>query len=308
MKQIAINLTILLLITAAFTSCTPSGEEEAPVEYNSSGPPNGSLVIVGGAMQDTAIINRFIKLAGGRDARIVVIPTASGAEEFNSERVTAPFLSAGAEKVTMLHTYDTAIADTEEFTEPLRNATGVWFNGGRQWRLVDAYGGTLTETEIMSVLDRGGVIGGSSAGATIQGDYLVRGDTEGNTVMMGDHVTGFGYMKNTAIDQHLLVRNRQHDLVEVIQKYPSLLGIGLDENTAIIVQGNEFEVLGESFVAVYDYNLWDINSTADYTLPNGGRYFLLREGDRYDVATRRVTFWRGGNSRNIFPAGERDPG
>lgn len=306
MKQIAFNLTFLILISAAFSSCTTPLEEDTPIVYNSSGPPNGSLVIVGGAMRDTAIINRFIELAGGSDARIVVIPTASGAEEFNSERVTAPFKSAGAEMVTMLHTYDTAIADTEEFTEPLRNATGVWFNGGRQWRLVDAYGGTRTETEIMSLLDRGGVIGGSSAGATIQGDYLVRGDTGGNTIMMGDHVTGFGYMKNSAIDQHLLVRNRQHDLVEVIQKYPALLGIGLDENTAIIVQGNEFEVLGESFVAVYDYNLWDINSSADFTLPNGGRYFLLREGDRYDVATRRVTHWSGGNSRNIFPAGNSD--
>lgn len=304
MKQLTLTLStiIIILISAVVTSCTSTPAEESPVTYNSSGPPNGSLVIVGGAMQDTAIINRFIKLAGGSDAEIVVIPTASGAEEFDSERVTAPFKSAGVEKVTMLHTYDTAIADTEEFTEPISNATGVWFNGGRQWRLVDAYEGTLTETEINKVLERGGVIGGSSAGATIQGDYLVRGDTEGNTIMMGDHVTGFGYMKNTAIDQHLLVRNRQHDLVEVIQKYPSLLGIGLDENTAIIVQGNEFEVLGESFVALYDYNLWDVNSDADYTLPNGGRYFLLREGDRYDVASRKVTRWRGGNSRNIFPA------
>lgn len=300
MKRSSFNLSLIILVSAALISCTGTPAENTPVTYNSTGPSNGSLVIVGGAMKDTAIINRFIELAGGPEARIVVIPTASGAEEFDSERITAPFKAAGVASVTMMHTYDPAVAATEEFAEPFRNATGVWFNGGRQWRLVDAYGGTITETEINRVLERGGVIGGSSAGATIQGDYLVRGDTEGNTVMMGDHVEGFGYMKNTAIDQHLLVRNRQHDLVEVIQKYPSLLGIGLDENTAIIVQGNEFEVLGESFVALYDYNRWDENSAAEYPLPNGGRFFLLREGDRFDVATRKVTSWRGGNSRNIF--------
>ena len=214
-----------------------------------------------------------------------------------------PFLAAGAVNVTVLHTYDTAVANQQEFAEPLRNATGVWFNGGRQWRLVDAYGGTITETEINRVLERGGVVGGSSAGATIQGDYLVRGDTEGNNVMMGDHVLGFGYMKNTAIDQHLLARNRQYDMIEVIRKYPNLLGIGLDENTAIIVKGNEFEVLGESFVAIYDYNLWDENSASAQPLPNGGRFFLLRKGDRYNVANREVTRWKGGNSRNIFSSG-----
>ncbi len=71
---------------------------------------------------------------------------------------------------------------------------GVWFTGGRQWRIVDAYAGTMAEREIRKVLDRGGVIGGSSAGATIQGSYLVRGDTKTNTVMMGDHEEGFAYL------------------------------------------------------------------------------------------------------------------
>lgn len=304
MKIKTVTRFTLIILTVAAISCTGIQKQDLPLIYNSSGPLNGSLVIVGGAMKDTAIINRFVSLAGGPDASIVVIPTASGADEFNNERLTAPFLAAGAANVTVLHTYDTTVANQHQFAEPLRNASGVWFNGGRQWRLVDAYGGTITETEINRVLERGGVIGGSSAGATIQGDYLVRGDTEGNRLMMGDHVTGFGYMQNTAIDQHLLVRNRQNDLVEVIRKYPNLLGIGLDENTAIIVKGDEFEVLGESFVALYDYNLWDENSKSTQPLPNGGRFFLLREGDRYNVANREVTNWEGGNSRNIFSAGK----
>ena len=81
--------------------------------------------------------------------------------------------------------------------------------GGRQWRIADSYLGTLTEKEFRTVLDRGGVIGGSSAGATIQGSYLARGDTQANTIMMGDHEQGFAYIENVAIDQHLLVRIKQ---------------------------------------------------------------------------------------------------
>lgn len=304
-KTLLLPVTLILVIIMA-VSCTSQPEQKVADTSLTHGPEKGSLVIVGGAMRDSSIALKFIELAGGKDAPIVVIPTASGEEQFDEARVASILTSVGATNVRVLHTYDRAVADSDQFTEPLRSATGVWFNGGRQWRLVDAYGATLTEKEIRAVLDRGGVIGGSSAGATIQGSYLARGDTKGNTIMMGDHERGFGYMTNTAIDQHLLVRNRQHDLVEVIRKYPSLLGIGLDENTAIIVQGDEFEVLGESFVAIYDYNLWDENQAAEVSLPNQGKYFLLREGDRYNVNSREVLYWRGGQSRNIFAAPQGD--
>ena len=291
---------LLLVCLVAVVSCN-SGPSSKPVDTSlSNGPENGSLLVVGGNMRDTAIIMKFIELAGGKDAPIVIIPTASGAEEFDEERVARLFTSAGATDVKVVHTYDTAVANTDEFIEPIINAAGVWFNGGRQWRLVDAYGGTKAETEFRKVLERGGVIGGSSAGATIQGSYLARGDTKTNTIMMGDHESGFGYLANTAIDQHLLVRNRQHDLVEVIRKHPSLLGIGLDENTAIVVSGNEFEVMGESFVAIYDYSIWDENPYSEFRLPNQGKFFLLRSGDRYNLKTREVISWSGGNTRNIF--------
>ena len=117
--------------------------------------------------------------------------------------------------VTVLHTRDRAVADTEAFVAPLKTARGVWFGGGRQWRLVDAYMGTRTQREIEGVLARGGVVGGSSAGATIQGSYLVRGAREGNHIMMAKgYEEGFGYLRGVAIDQHLLVRGRQDDLVE----------------------------------------------------------------------------------------------
>lgn len=242
------------------------------------GPSSGSLVVVGGALSDPDIVDRFIELAGGPDASIVVIPTAGGAQEYGPDlRRLELFRARGATRLTVLHTYDPAEADTEDFVTPLRNADGVWFTGGRQWRLADAYLDTRTEAALWKVLERGGVIGGSSAGATIQGSYLARGDTRTNTVMMGDHDVGFGFLKDTAIDQHLLRRNRQYDLLEILQARPELLGIGLDENTAIVVQGDTFEVVGRSYVAIYD---------PERVLRGDGRFYFLSPGDRFDLARR----------------------
>ncbi len=245
------------------------------------GPPNGSLVIVGGAMRSSEIVGRFVDLAGGRAARIVVIPTAGGQPSYDQTfGGLRTFREAGAADVTLLHTTDPQEADTDDFVAPIREATGVWFTGGRQWRLADSYLDTQTEDELWALLRRGGVIGGSSAGATIQGSYLARGDTRTNTIMMGDHEEGFGFLRETAIDQHLLMRNRQFDLLEVIEAHPELLGIGIDENTAIVVRGDRFEVIGEGYVAIYDH---------ESMLDSGGRFYFLAPGDQYDMA-RRVAY------------------
>lgn len=255
------------------------------------GPPNGSLVIVGGAMRSPEIANRFVQLAGGTDARIVVIPTAGGAEFYGpSFGGVRPFQAAGVAHLTVRHTNDRDEANSDAFVDAIREATGVWFTGGRQWRLVDSYMGTRTEEELWALLDRGGVIGGSSAGATIQGSYLARGDTATNTIMMGSHEEGMGFLRNTAIDQHLLYRNRQFDLLEIIEARPELLGIGIDENTAIVVQGDRFEVIGASYVAIYD------NQS---TLDSGGLFYFLAPGDQFDLAERKA--YRA--SRNMEPLG-----
>ncbi len=252
------------------------------------GPSRGALVIVGGAMRDPAILTRFLELAGGIEAPIVVIPTAGGAAEYGPDwRGLGSFRALGAKNLTVLHTNDRKVADSEEFVRPIREARGVFFGGGRQWRLADSYLNTLTQTALFELLDRGGVIGGSSAGATIQGSYLARGDTSGNTIMMGDHVEGLGFLKNSAIDQHLLKRNRQFDLVEIILAHPQLLGIGIDEDTAIVVQGDQFEVLGQGYVAIYD---------SQKMIPPNGLFYLLAPGDRFDLkqrlAERPARTWR----------------
>jgi cyanophycinase len=227
-------------------------------------------------------------MAGGPEARIVLVPTAEGAGSYPES--AADFLkSRGAKDVFILHTVSRDTADTEFFTKPLENATGVWFGGGRQWRLVDSYGGTRSELMFRRVLERGGVIGGSSAGATIQGSFLVRGDTKNNQIMMGDHQEGFGYISNIAIDQHVLARNRQYDMFEVLKAHPGLLGISIDENTAAIVMGDTLQVLGASYILVYDGNFWSREGSSLKTIPDKeSLFYMIRQGDRYDLKQRKI--------------------
>ncbi len=266
-------MKFLFLIATFYLSTAP-----LPSAAQEVGPPNGHLVIVGGAAQDSAIFETFIDLAGGVEASIVVIPTAGGGAEYAQDwGGLRPFRALGAHNLTVLHTTDRAEANSDEFVEHLRNADAVWFSGGRQWRLVDSYSDTATHDALWDLLARGGVIGGSSAGATIQGSYLARGDTRTNTVMMGDHQVGMGFLKNSAIDQHLLARNRQFDLIEIVEAHPELLGIGIDENTAIVVTGDQFEVIGQGYVAIYD---------AGRMIDSGGQFYFLSPGDRFDLVSR----------------------
>lgn len=257
-----------------------AGNSVVAAETPLVGPTNGTLVIVGGG-GGQAIMKRFIDLAGGSAALIAVVPTAGDAESYGNDwSGLRSFRSLGATNLVVIHTRDRAVADSEAFVEPLTRARAVWFGGGRHWRFVDSYLGTRTEREFARVLDRGGVIGGSSAGATIQGSYLVRGAREGNHIMMAPgYEIGFGYLRNAAIDQHLIARKRENDLVPVVKKHPELLGIGLDESTAIVVTGDTFEVMGASKVAIYDPRR---------TVPDGERfYYFLNAGDRFDLRARK---------------------
>ena len=245
------------------------------------GPDKGALVIVGGNMQDPAIVKRFIDLAGGPDAPIVIIPTAGDDDEYdNYWSGLKQWRENGAKNLTVIHTRDRKVADTDVFVKPIKTARGVFFGGGRQWRLADSYLNTLTQKEIQGVLNRGGVVGGSSAGASILSSFMVRGDTKGNETMIGDHTVGMGFLKNAAVDQHVLRRNRQFDMLEVIDKHPDLLGISIDENTAIVVQGDQFDVIGQSYAIIY--------SNKPVAGANG-RFYFMGAGDRFDMKERKAT-------------------
>ena len=271
----------------------PQAQQDAP-EY---GPAKGSLVIVGGGGTDgTGIVEKFIELAGGPEAKLIVVPTAGGnraddgtIRQYKEEERIASWVRRGLKNVKMLHTHDPKVADTPEFVKDLREANAVWFDGGRQWNIVDSYANTLAYKEFHKVLDRGGVIGGSSAGATIQGEYLVRGDTSGPNVMMTgepNHQEAFKFLRKVAIDQHINARNRWDDLIPVIQKYPKMLGIGLSEGTAIIVKGDTFEVMGKWKVAVHD----NTNLYQPWEKP----YYVLSQGDVYNMKTRKIEKYGNG--------------
>jgi cyanophycinase-like exopeptidase len=170
------------------------------------GPKNGSLLIVGGNMQDAAIVRRFIDLAGGADANIIIVPTAGDADEYDQHWTgLRQFREQGARNLTVLHTRDRKLADTEAFAKPIASAGGVFF---------------------------------------------------------------------------LLRRNRQFDLAEVIEKHPELLGIGIDEDTAIVVDGDRFDVIGRGYVAINDPHK---------AVSTAGTFYLLAPGDRFDLVKREAS-------------------
>ncbi|HSH75088.1 MAG TPA: Type 1 glutamine amidotransferase-like domain-containing protein, partial [Longimicrobiales bacterium] len=154
-----------LLLVLSLEAAWPGGaaaQSPASLDGPRVGPASGALVAVGGAMRSPEIYRRFIELAGGRNAHIVLVPTAGNATEYDDSWAgLEAWRNQGARNLTLLHTTDPREADTDRFVEPLRDADAVFFFGGRQWRLVDAYAGTRTESELRSVLERGGVIGGT---------------------------------------------------------------------------------------------------------------------------------------------------
>lgn len=226
-----------------------------------SGPAQGSLLVHGGGPveKDAAFLKLFSRLAGGDDASLIYIPTAASDEELAGKYRShldpkAVSRQLGFKNVKILHTRDSWKADSRSFVRPLRKATAVFLTGGRQWRLADAYLNTRTQQEIEQVLERGGVVAGSSAGATIQGSLLIRGnsDPDDPNILLGDHQQGFGFLKNIAIDQHLRQRGRESDLLQALERHPQVLGIGIDEDTSIWVRGNGFQIIGNGCVIVHD--------------------------------------------------------
>jgi cyanophycinase len=243
--------------------------------------PHGSLVIVGGGGVSSAILRKFIDLAGGPDAPIVLLPTAQP-DPIPARYGEAMLLEkAGAKNVHILPKRDLKDVEDPKNLELLRKAKGIWFGGGRQWRFVDAYEGTKAEPLFHDVLRRGGVIGGSSAGASIQAEYLARGSPLNNTDMMCEgYERGLGFLPGVAVDQHFSARRRFADMTALMHTYPQLLGIGIDESTALVVQGHIGEVMGRGKVHFYDRR--------KPLAKDGPDYEAVQAGGRYDLKARKV--------------------
>jgi cyanophycinase len=245
------------------------------------GPARGTLIVVGGGSMGPEIYKAFIDAAGGPDATIIDIPNAGGADSVGPNTGQA-WRTNGAKNVVVRFTRDRKIADTDSFTAVIRQAGGVWFEGGRQFHLVQDYGGTKTERAFLEVLERGGVVGGSSAGASIIGDFMVRGAPSNDNMIMRypGYERGFGYLRNVGVDQHVVARSRLPDLADsIIARYPDMLAISVDEGTAWVIRGDTGRVIGRSKAFVYN--------GADPNDP-GSPFLTLLPGDSYNLNTRRV--------------------
>ena len=197
------------MIVAANSALPIVNAAESP-EY---GPANGTLVIIGGGSDRGAgILERFINRAGGLDAKFVIMPTAKGNrtpdgqfKSYKEEEVLAIWKTRGLKNVLMLHTPDRKVADTEEFVKPLREANAAWIDGDNEQDLLDSYLNTLAHRELIKLLERGGVIGGNSAGAASLGSYLARGP-DGVMLPVQGRETGFALLRKSVIDLQVNTR------------------------------------------------------------------------------------------------------
>lgn len=242
------------------------------------GPGRGAIIAAGGGALPDQVYEEFVRLAGGGDAKIVLIPTAGdqyGA--LDAWTATERLRAAGVDRIEVVHTRSRSVADLEAFAAPLKEATGVWFSGGKQWRIVDVYLHTRTHVELQNVLLRGGVVGGNSAGASVLASFLVRGAESNDLLTSPDRLEGFDFLHNVAIDQHLAERGREADLLGLLKERPHLLGIGLNEGAALVVTRDAARVLGNR-VAIYD--------VTDPSVLIPLRW--LKPGDVYDLGARRL--------------------
>jgi cyanophycinase len=228
------------LASWAFASRSPSLAAKAITA------PGGSLVICGGGKLPDQVRDRFLELAGGPKARIVVIPTAHAyADTPQVKQALEIWKGQPLASVSLFHTRSRAKADDKDYVRPLAEATGVWIGGGRQQYLMDVYLGTEVERQLKALLDRGGVIGGTSAGAAVMTRVMIdSGRTEAKVAQ------GFDFLEGAVVDQHFLRRGRVKRLLGVVRQYPDLIGLGIDEQTALVVnvRSKRMNVIGNSYV------------------------------------------------------------
>jgi cyanophycinase len=254
----------------------------------------GTFVLSGtGSYDDSLSLKAFVNLLpNGDNSKIIFIPTASSGIKLPNGYIFIPpkgdttkiYLESFEKeltklfgvKVSLLHTTNRDVANSDSFINPIRNADGIWIGSGNAGRLADAYLGTKTQKEIKRLIEKGGVVGGNSAGAIIVGSYIVRGWTDKPMLMAKGHDKGFSFIDKIAINPHVITAKREYELISVIHQYPKLLGIGIDDYAALIVKDNVFTVIGKGKVAIYDNKKY------------GDKwYYWLNAGDRFDLISRR---------------------
>lgn len=260
--------------------------------------PLGTLFAIGGAedkLKRRTVLRRFLDAAGGADASIVLVPTASSLGPEIVDLYEGVFRAMGADEVVALRPETRAEAGDQALAAALDDATGVFMTGGNQLKLSAVAAGTRFGDAIRRAYERGAAVGGTSAGASILSEHMVAFGPGGATPKqrMSQLAVGLGLLPGCIVDQHFKQRNRYGRLVYLVAQAPSLLGIGVDEDTAAIVtEGRLLEVAGRGSVTVLDGRQARSNAHSakgsDPLLVSGAMLHVLPAGARFDLLDRRL--------------------
>ncbi len=259
-------------------------------------PNGGHLVIIGGGSRPASVTQRFIQLAGGASAaHLVVIALASEDVDTTAKHAVEEFKTLGVSNVNALP------AAPEEAARVLHQATGVYLSGGDQQRLVDEMARIKALGALQEVWQRGGVIAGTSAGAAVMSAHMITGEERGlateeerfRSIQAGRIAitNGFGFLTNAIVDQHFIARKRSNRLFCAVLEQPQLLGIGIDESTAVIVGPDQrCEVLGDRTVMLIDArHAGPVRTNGDARLAATDlRVHILVSGDNFDLNNGRI--------------------
>jgi cyanophycinase len=304
---------LLLSLCLATTACGAGGTAgSSPVPQVA--PARGHLLIVGGGPIPREITQRFVDLAGGRgNARIAVFPTASAVATTGPDKV-AELRALGADAFVVAPTR--ATADADSIVRRLDSVTGIWFVGGVQDRITTAIKDTRVERAVRDRFLAGAVIGGTSAGAAVMSATMITGDekriggnrppsdsSEGFITIDRDNIIttpGLGLISNAIVDQHFVRRRRHNRLISLVLEHPSVLGVGIDESTALDVRPDgSWHVIGSSVAVIYDARQ-SLTTRAGSTLgASGVTMHVLPSGSQFDPVTGKVVRLGTGGPRPL---------
>jgi cyanophycinase len=266
------------------------------VKKKKAGARSGPLVIIGGAEEregDCEILREFARLAGGARARLVIISVASDAPEEIAAIYASTFRRLGLRAVRALDIAGRADANADAAVKAIRDATGVFFTGGNQLRITRLLGGTRLDTALHARREEGLVLAGTSAGAAMMSSVMIVGSAPTMTLRAGmvELGSGLGFLPGVLIDQHFEQRGRLRRLLAAIAQHPHELGLGIDENTAAVVEGHALEVFGAGSVTVVDAGGLTHTNLAEAERHEllaicGVRIHVLPAGYRFDLQNR----------------------
>ncbi len=259
----------------------------------------GHLFIIGGGDRPASLTQQFIALAERAGGKIVVFPMASATPAESGAGQVKEFLELGAKSAEFhILTHDQAMKP--EAAEILNGAGGIYFTGGDQIRVTQALLGTPVQAKLLEIYEKGAVIGGTSAGAAIMSEVMITGDEKTKpkagqefSILKANNVItvpGLGFIKTAIVDQHFATRKRHNRLISLVAEHPKLVGIGIDESTAIVVNPDgTFDVVGEKDVVVYDPTNAKVTITPDKSVGiTGMTMHVLLPGAKFDLKTRTV--------------------